>query len=399
MSGAPVKTGSLARRVAHALNLRVSWVRPADPTFEHWFARAAHPEDRVCFDFEASPETASTLSSCLDVPFSSVAGRRPCDQRLIVSRRQIVEWRSGDSRALDEESAGLSLALERTLQSFERHSSPWRVTGRTLSVDGRPGIVGVVNVTPDSFSDGGQFLDPERAVARARSLVEAGADMIDIGGESTRPSAEPVPAAQQIERVLPVIERLARQCSVPLSIDTTSSQVARAALKAGASIINDTSALCDDPEMKDVVRTHGAGLVLMHRLGPPRTMQEAPSYQNCPAEVCRFLRDAAGRAEAAGIDPEAIVVDPGIGFGKRPQDNLALIREIGCLRSLGYPVLVGTSRKSFLGTITRRPVGERGAATLATTALFFFLGVHWIRVHDVGESKDLIEVLRAVADA
>jgi dihydropteroate synthase len=257
-------------------------------------------------------------------------------------------------------------------------------------------VMGVINVTPDSFSDGGRYLDPGRAVERGLEMIAAGADLLDVGGESTRPGARRIPALEEQERVLPVIRGLARQADVTLSVDTTRAEVARAALDVGARVINDISALAYDPAMAPLAAGTGAGLVLMHMQGSPESMQREPSYDDVVEEVLAFLRGAMERAAGSGVEPEQIVVDPGIGFGKRLEHNLALLRHIGSLHALGRPVLVGASRKSMLGEITGRPVDERLAASTAAAAAAVAAGASLVRVHDVAETVDTVRVLDAV---
>jgi dihydropteroate synthase len=258
--------------------------------------------------------------------------------------------------------------------------------------------MGIVNVTPDSFSDGGEFLSPDSAIRRGLELAAAGADVLDVGGESTRPGAAPVGAAEELERVLPVIEGLAAQCELPLSIDTTKLEVARAALAAGASIVNDVSALRFAPGIAQLAAETGAGLVLMHMRGEPRTMQRDPRYDDLLGEVGSLLRAAARRAEAAGVDPASIVVDPGIGFGKTARDSWRLLAGLSELAP-GYPVLVGHSRKSFLDPGGKRPPSERLPQTLAAGLLAALNGASILRVHDVEAHVRLLEAYRGYEEA
>jgi dihydropteroate synthase len=251
-------------------------------------------------------------------------------------------------------------------------------------------VMGVLNATPDSFSDGGRFVahdrpDVDAAVAEALRMQRAGAHVLDVGGESTRPGAADVPEAIEIARVVPILEALAKTCELPLSIDTRKSAVARAALAAGACIVNDVSGGCFDRALFEVVAERGAWLVLGHLRGTPATMQHEPHFDDVLAEVAGELAASVARAEAAGVAPERIVVDPGIGFGKRQQDNLALLANVGWLgERLGKPVLVGPSRKAFLGQLTGDPIDERDVATAAACAVAVFAGASAIRVHDVG---------------
>lgn len=262
-----------------------------------------------------------------------------------------------------------------------------------------PAIMAVLNVTPDSFSDGGRFLEPERAVARARQMVEEGAAIVDVGGESTRPGAAPVPAEDQLRRILPVLERLrdALPATVGISVDTRSARVAARVLAAGASIVNDISAGAD-PAMLEAVAAHGASIVLMHMQGEPATMQDDPRYDDVSAEVCAFLAARAAEARRHGIDAARLVVDPGIGFGKTRAHNLALLADLPRLVALGYPVLLGTSRKRFMGAICRETAPhELIGATCATTALGVAAGVRLFRVHDVRANRQALEVAWAIS--
>lgn len=257
----------------------------------------------------------------------------------------------------------------------------------------RPLVMGVVNATPDSFSDGGRFLNPEAAVAHARRLVEQGADLIDIGGESTRPGAAPVSEQEELDRVLPLLQML-QDLGTPISIDTRRPGVMKAALAAGASMINDVRALAE-PYAHEAVATTGCAVCLMHMKGDPRTMQHSPHYDDVTREVKAFLKEAVRKAMFAGIGRDRIVVDPGIGFGKTPAHNLALLRELDHLKDIGVPILVGVSRKSLIGAVTGRPVEERLAGSLAMALLALLGGATILRVHDVKETRDVIAVWEA----
>lgn len=275
-----------------------------------------------------------------------------------------------------------------------------RCRGRELALDPfRPRIMGILNVTPDSFSDGGRFASQGAALEHALSMAADGADIIDIGGESTRPGSFPVPEDAQIERVVPVIESIRSRSDILISVDTTRSAVAAAALAAGAQIVNDTSALSDDASMAATVRDRGAAVVLMHRQGVPATMQDAPSYDAFIPELLGGLREAVGRAEGAGIPADRIVVDPGIGFGKRFEDNIEIHRSLGMLHSLGKPVLFASSRKSFLGRLPGVPAGSRLAGTIASNVIAAWLGAHILRVHDVAEIREAVALVGAVRSA
>ena len=264
-------------------------------------------------------------------------------------------------------------------------------------------IMGVLNVTPDSFSDGGKFLDVNRAVAHAREMAQAGADIIDVGGESTRPGAASVSEEEELQRVLPVVERLD---DFLVSVDTTKAGVAAKALAAGARIVNDISALRFDPRMVDVVRDAGAGLVLMHMQGTPSTMQQAPHYDDVVAEVRSFLAERVAFAGSRGVKKTQIAVDPGIGFGKTVEHNLQLLARLGELGSLGCPLLVGPSRKSFIGKILAQPGTGQGReadarlwGTAATVAWAVTQDAAVVRVHDVAEMRDVVRMVEAVKQA
>lgn len=254
----------------------------------------------------------------------------------------------------------------------------------------RPRVMGIVNATPDSFSDGGRHLQRDAAIAHAHRLIAEGADIIDIGGESTRPGAQPIGVQEELDRVLPIIEGL-RGMAVPLSVDTCKPEVMRAALAAGASMVNDINAL-QQQEALDVVAASDASVCLMHKQGDPQTMQQQPQYRDVVAEVGEFLRGRIAAAEAAGISRGRIVIDPGFGFGKTLAHNLALLRHLGRLRELSVPVLAGLSRKSMLGTITGQDVNHRTTASVAAALLAVQHGASIVRVHDVRETVDALKI-------
>jgi dihydropteroate synthase len=275
----------------------------------------------------------------------------------------------------------------------------WRVGDRAFDASERTLVMGILNVTPDSFSDGGRFEDPIAAVEHGSRLIDDGADIVDVGGESTRPGSEPVSAEEELRRVRPVIQGLVeRHPAHPISIDTRKAAVAASALEAGATIVNDVSG-ARDPAMFDTVREHDASMVLMHMQGDPRTMQEAPSYGDVVAEVKEYLRERVEAAEFAGVDPERIIVDPGIGFGKDLEHNLELLRRIDALLDLGRPVMIGPSRKRFLGAILDLPEDERVEGTAGAVAWAVARGVHAVRVHDVKEIVRAVRVIDAIAKA
>jgi dihydropteroate synthase len=256
-------------------------------------------------------------------------------------------------------------------------------------------LMGVVNVTPDSFSDGGLYLDPEAAIAHGRKLAKAGAEILDVGGESTRPGAAPVDEAEEMRRVVPVIRGLSGiDCQI--SVDTSKAAVAAAALDAGATIVNDVTALRGDPEMAALCAERGCGVVLMHMLGEPRTMQDDPRYGDVVAEVKAFLAERLEAAVSAAVAEERVWLDPGIGFGKTAAHNLELLRRLGELRELGRPLVVGTSRKSFIGHLDGSAADDRLGGTIASSILAVAEGAEVLRVHDVAEMRQALTVAAAV---
>jgi dihydropteroate synthase len=269
------------------------------------------------------------------------------------------------------------------------------IKGQRLGLD-RPVLMGVVNVTPDSFFDGGRFDDPQRAVAHAVRLVEEGAALLDIGAESTRPGALPVDEQEERRRLIPVVAALAKAVSVPISVDTSKAEVARAAIDAGAVMINDVTALRGDRAMVDVAAQTGAGLVLMHMQGTPETMQQAPHYDDVVGEIAQFLAERARFAVDHGVSQDRIVLDPGIGFGKTLDHNLDLLANLHVFAQLGFPLLVGPSRKGFIGQLTHQSVEARAWGTAGVVALAVQQGANILRVHDVGPMKDVVSVAFAI---
>jgi dihydropteroate synthase len=272
---------------------------------------------------------------------------------------------------------------------------PWLARGRIVADGTRPRVMGIVNATPDSFSDGGLAFAPANAVAHAESLARDGADILDVGGESTRPGSSPVSVDEEIRRVVPVVEALAARLALPISVDTTKPEVARLALDAGASILNDITALAD-PAMLALAAESSAGVVLMHMQGTPQTMQAAPHYDDVVAEVIQFLADRIEAVERAGIPRERIAIDPGIGFGKTFDHNLALLRNLDRFATLGCALLVGVSRKGFLGKITGRDVSGRATASVVCSLGAIQKGAGIVRVHDVGAMVDALRVWAAI---
>ena len=262
-----------------------------------------------------------------------------------------------------------------------------------------PVIMGILNVTPDSFSDGGRHLALQDAAGHAKRMIDDGADIIDIGGESTRPFSDPVDEDEELSRVLPVIETVRAISDIPISVDTYKASVADKALRAGADIINDISGLTYDDRMAGVIAEHDAYAVIMHIRGTPKHMQENPVYENVIAEIMAFLRRQSSYAVRAGIDEGKIMIDPGIGFGKRVEDNLRILKMLNVFKELGKPVLIGTSMKSFIGKVTGSPLEERVEGTLATLAVAFMNGADIFRVHDVAGAKKVLTMVKAVMDA
>ena len=280
-----------------------------------------------------------------------------------------------------------------------KHLFEFQCGSYLLTLGPRTLIMGILNVTPDSFSDGGRFFDKDDAVAHGEAMVEAGADILDIGGESTRPFSDPVPIEEEIRRVVPVIEALARRVAVPISIDTTKAEVARHALDAGAAIVNDVAAMRVDPEMAPLVAARDAPVVLMHMLGTPKTMQVEPHYDDVVEEVKVFLAHAIEEAEAVGISRSRIIIDPGIGFGKTVTHNLLLIRGLSALQALGVPILIGPSRKSFITKLLGPGDERREIGTQAAVSAAVLNGVHIVRVHDVERTRETLKLIDALKNS
>ena len=283
-----------------------------------------------------------------------------------------------------------------TLPLVSNHRTLFVARGNEIRRAGRPLIMGIVNVTADSFYDGGRYLDPERAIAHALELVRQGADLIDIGAESTRPGAMPVEESEELRRIIPVIAGVAGRVAVPISVDTMKARVAARALDAGAMIINDVSALRFDPDMAGVIARERAGIILMHMQGTPRTMQRLPRYRDVVSDVAEFLQERMQAAEDAGIAKSQIVLDPGIGFGKLLVHNLALINGLQAFVNLDRPVLVGVSRKAFIGQLADREVQSREWGTAAAVAIAVERGADIVRVHDVEMMTDVVTVAAAL---
>jgi dihydropteroate synthase len=276
-----------------------------------------------------------------------------------------------------------------------RKPRPWRAGGVILGGD-RPLLMGILNVTPDSFFDGGRHAGADAALRHAEALLEAGADILDVGGESSRPGADPVPEAEELARTRPVVEAVWKRFAVPISIDTVKSAVARAALEAGASIINDISAMEHDPLMLEVPQAFGAGVVLNHMRGTPKDMQIAPAYRDVVAEVGAYLKDRVQLLAAVGVAADRIAVDPGIGFGKRVKDNYALIEHLEALDGLGCPILVGASRKSFIAKTPGLEGSDRLIPSVAVALYAALKGASVLRVHDVRETREALAMVAAL---
>jgi len=290
----------------------------------------------------------------------------------------------------------LGQSIKETIRNISKIQFAIRCRKKTLTLGKRTLLMGVLNVTPDSFSDGGLFFDKENAIAHGIRMFEEGADIIDIGGESTRPGSKPLELEEELRRIIPVIESLSKKVEVPISIDTYKSAVAQRAIEAGAEIINDISGLRFDPSLAQVAARENTPLVLMHIRGTPETMQKDIYYESLFSEILHYLKGSIQMAESAGVDPQQIIVDPGIGFGKTAEDNFLIIKNLYEFRILGKPILLGTSRKSFIGKILNEAAGGRLEGTLSSIAIGVLNGAHVIRSHDVLQAKKAITVADAI---
>ena len=354
---------------ATGLFLRFAGVSPAD-------ARRLAEAIRRCGGWSESRPSEHALS----------AGLPPSARDAFVTELQ----------QLDDSGGPLTSEILRALRAARGQEQHWKLSGRTLRLGGRSLVQGILNVTPDSFHDGGRWATPRRAVARALQMEEEGADVIDVGGESTRPGSLPVSAEAELRRVLPVIEALRGKLRIPISIDTTKAQVAQRALLAGARIVNDVSGLTFDPAMGGIAAEHRAGLILSHLRGQPRTMMRRPRYRHLVPEVVSFLQESVRAACAAGVAPESILVDPGLGFGKTATHNLLLLHYLKALHSTGRPILVGASRKSFLRRILGEGDDRRLQGSLAAAAVAAMKGAAVLRVHDVAPTVATLRVVEAI---
>ncbi|MCX7817305.1 MAG: dihydropteroate synthase [Syntrophales bacterium] len=296
---------------------------------------------------------------------------------------------------------GVAEEVKQLLENVDRKEFVFKTSRREIQIGCRTLVMGVLNVTPDSFSDGGKYLSAENAIRHGLRMADEGADIIDVGGESSRPGAEPVTAEEEKRRVLPIIEALAKKVNVPISIDTTKSEVAKAAIDAGAEIVNDISAMNFDPEMVKVIHDTGAGVILMHMRGRPKDMQKGDlTYFDLIGEILGYLREAVEKAKGFGVPEDNIVVDPGIGFGKKPEDNLKILKHLREFKSLGRPVMIGTSRKSFIAKITGQDSPEeRIEGTAASVTAAVLQGCNIVRVHDVAFMKRVVGVADAIRAA
>jgi len=339
------------------------------------------------------PGAITPIRSTSLVTGSLVSGPRPGFEKLFEVLGASGVAGEGDlARTGDSALRGVPLSRPLACGSFTLRPS-------SLSAGGRPLVMGILNVTPDSFSDGGRYAGVDAALARGIEMAAQGADLLDVGGESTRPGSAGISPDEECGRVIPVIEALAKKVSVPISIDTTKAEVARRAVQAGAVIVNDISGMTMDPMMPALVASLGVPVILNHIRGVPKTMQESPAFDHVVLEVLLELAARVKAARQAGVALSKIVVDPGIGFGKNPGDNLALIRHLGVFRSLGCFVLAGVSRKSFLGASTGRPVAERLAATLAAEVIAAAAGAEILRTHEPRETIDALKLAQALSAA
>ncbi len=319
---------------------------------------------------------------------------------LIMGTRKQILTLSGKIRNQPFGLSKISSDLLELVNNLNKEDYVIQTSRRKIKLGNKTLIMGILNVTPDSFSDGGLFYDQKKAVERGFQIVEEGADIIDIGGESTRPGSQPVPVDTEIKRVVPVIDALVKKIKVPISIDTKKAKVAKAAIEAGAEMINDISALNLDKNMAKIAADTGAGLILMHMRGTPKNMQKGDLlYRDLMGEIIIHLQKAIDKAKNAGVKKESIVVDPGVGFGKTPEDNYKIIKYLRELKTLGMPVMIGTSRKSFIGKLTGGKPEERQEGTAASVTASILNGCNIIRVHDVAAMKKVVAVADAVLRA
>jgi len=290
----------------------------------------------------------------------------------------------------------VSSQIKQTLDNFKKDNFTIPLGGKILNLAKKTAIMGILNVTPDSFYDGGRYTCQDEALRRVEQMIEEGVDIIDVGGESTRPGSERVSLKEEIKRVIPIIEKIRENFDVPISIDTYKAEVARQAIEVGANMVNDISGLRFDPKLKKVVAKCDVPVVITHIKGTPKDMQDNPQYRCLMGEIISYLRESIKMAEEAGISSDKIIIDPGIGFGKTTEHNLRIIKRLPELKSLGKPILIGASRKSFIGNVLKLPVSERLEGSLAIGSLSVFQGANIIRTHDVKETRRVVDLIRAV---
>ena len=290
----------------------------------------------------------------------------------------------------------LSIIIKNTLDNFQRKSYNLSFPSKSINLAEKVAVMGILNLTPDSFYDGGKYKGEKEILNRVEQMVEEGADIIDIGGESTRPGALPVTEKEEIKRVIPYIRKITHLFDIPVSIDTYKSKVAISALEEGAQMVNDISGLRFDPEMVKVVSSYNVPVVIMHIKGTPRNMQNNPRYESLMDEIISYLDDGIQRAVRAGIDPEKIIVDPGIGFGKTVEHNLFILKRLSELKVLGKPILIGVSRKSFIGKVLGLPVEKRLTGSLAASCIAVMKGARIVRTHDVKETREVVDLTDAI---
>ena len=354
-------------------------------------------EDQPCKIANIIKQEMLSIGGDAAVARGSVSCSVPVSNILIMGTlKQISEL----VKKIDKQPFGLNLIARnilKILKNISQNEYVLKTFRREINLGKKTLIMGILNVTPDSFSDGGLYCSQQKAVERGLQMVDEGADIIDIGGESTRPGAESIEASVELKRVLPVIESLVKQVKIPISIDTTKAKVAKLALASGAEIVNDISALHGDKKMAKTISDEGAAVILMHMRGNPRNMQKGNLvYNNLMGEVTDYLEKSSEKALKAGIEKDCLVIDPGIGFGKTPEDNYKIIKNLSQLKELGMPVMIGTSRKSFIGKVTGGEPEQRLEGTAATVAAAIMNGCHIVRVHDVAAMKKVAAVTDAI---
>jgi dihydropteroate synthase len=357
-------------------------------------------EDQPCKIANIIKQEMLSVGGDAAVARGSVSCSVPVSDILIIGTlKQILAL----AKKIEKQPFGLSLIardMSEILANISQNEYIWKTSRRKLTLGNKTLIMGILNVTPDSFSDGGLFYSQQKAVEHGLQMAAEGADIIDIGGESTRPGAGFVATGVESKRVLPVIESLVKQVKIPISIDTKKAEVAQQALASGAEIVNDISALNGDKKMAKTIKDAGAAVILMHMRGNPRNMQKGNLvYGNLMGEITDYLKKSSEKALKAGIEKDCIVIDPGIGFGKTPEDNYKIIKNLFQLKELGMPVMIGTSRKSFIGKVTGGESGERIEGTAATVAAAIMNGCHIVRVHDVVAMKKVAAITDAIVHA